>query len=125
MLFDKKNAPTSAMPISATIDRQGSGNSVVCGKELADETAPCVGHRAFDTDAELAFLTNRRFTLDDRDVTLTTAPALYPDCDWVWNGMTVRTGAVLMNVGVGKFDPRLAHHLLPVQEEARPLSGAT
>jgi hypothetical protein len=106
MLFDKKNAPTSAMPISATIDRQGNGNSVVCGKELADETAPCVGHRAFHTDAELAFLTNSRFTLDDRNVTLTTAPALYPDCNWVWNGMTVRTGAVVMNVGVGKFDPR-------------------
>jgi hypothetical protein len=106
MLFDKKNQPTSNMPISGTIERQGNGSTVVCGKDMGDETAPCVGKKAFNTDAELAFLTGNRFTLDDRNVTMTTAPGLYPDCNWVWNGMTVRTGAVVMNVGMGKFDPR-------------------
>jgi hypothetical protein len=106
-MLDKKNMPTSDMPISVTIDRSGSGHSVVCGKELPEATGACVGKQAFQTNAELAFLTNKRFTLDDRNVTLTNQPGLFPDCDWVWDGMVVRTGAVVMNVGMGKFDPRL------------------
>jgi hypothetical protein len=107
MLFDKKNYPTSNMPISVTMDRSGGGHDVVCGKPIEDRSAPCVGHRVFGTDAELAFLTNQRFTIDDRNVSMTTAPGLYPDCDWIWNGMTVRTGAVVLNVGMGKFTPKL------------------
>jgi hypothetical protein len=104
MLTDKRGAPTSSMPISGSIMRQGGGVDVVCGKEVADRSGPCVGKKEFATDAQLAFLTGRRFTIDDPKVTLTTT--LYPDCDWVWNGMTVRTGAVLLNPGLGKFDPR-------------------
>jgi hypothetical protein len=108
MLTDKRGMPASAMPISGTIDRQGGGVSVVCGEDVADTSAPCIGRRTFATDAQLAFLTGQRFTADDPKVTLTTS--LYPSCHWVWDGMTVRTGAVLLNVGVGKFDPpRLAN----------------
>jgi hypothetical protein len=105
MLTDKRGMPTSAMPISGTIDRQGGGVTVACGVEF-DSNAPCIGRKTFATDAQLAFLTGRRFTIDDSKVTLTTAPSLYPKCEWVWNGMTVRTGAVLLNVGLGKFDPK-------------------
>jgi hypothetical protein len=104
MLTDKHGTPTSAMPISGTIERQGGGVDVVCGKQLPDRSGPCLGRKTFATDAQLALLTGRRFTADDSKVTLTTS--LYPDCNWVWNGMTVRTGAVLLNAGVGKFDPR-------------------
>jgi hypothetical protein len=104
MLTGKGGIPTSYMPISGSIDRQGGGISVVCGKDVEDTSAPCLGKKNFTTDAELAFLTGRRFTLDDPKVTLT--HALYPDCHWVWDGMTVRTGAVLLNPGLGKFDPK-------------------
>jgi hypothetical protein len=76
----------------------------VCGKNMEDTSGPCLGKKTFATDAQLAFLTARRFTLDDPKVTMT--DALYPDCNWVWNGMTVRTGAVLLNTGLGKFDPK-------------------
>jgi len=104
MMFDKKGMPTSAMPISGSINRAGGGIDVVCGKDMPDRSGPCLGRMPFSTDAQLAFLTNKRFTADDQKVTMTTG--LYPNCNWVWNGMTVRTGAVLLNVGVGKFDPR-------------------
>jgi hypothetical protein len=104
MLTDKRGMPTSAMPISGTIDRKGGGVSVVCGEDAADTSAACIGRRTFATDAQLSFLTGQRFTLDDPKVSLTTS--LYPSCHWVWDGMTVRTGAVLLNVGAGKFDPR-------------------
>ena len=104
MLTDKRGMPTSSMSISGTIDRQGGGVSVVCGEEVADTSGSCIGRKTFATDAQLAFLTGKRFTLDDQHVTMTNS--LYPNCDWVWDGMTVRTGAVLLNVGVGKFDPR-------------------
>jgi hypothetical protein len=102
--FDKRGMPASGMPISGSINRSGGGVTVVCGKDVADESAPCVGRKSFGTDAHLAFLTGHRFTLDDPKVTLTNS--LYPDCRWVWDGLTVRTGAVLLNVGKGKFDPK-------------------
>ena len=104
MLTNQGRIPTTMMPISGTIDRQGGAVTVVCGKDAADTSVPCIGRRTFATDAELAFLTGRRFTADDPKVTLTNS--LYPDCHWVWDGMTVRTGAVLLNVGLGKFDPK-------------------
>jgi hypothetical protein len=106
MLTDKRGMPTSSMPIAGSIQRQGGGITVVCGKSTEDTSGPCLGRKDFSTDAQLAFLTGKRFTIDDPRVTLTTAPGLYPNCDWVWNGMTVRTGAVLLNPGLGKFDPR-------------------
>jgi hypothetical protein len=104
MLTDKRGMPTSAVPIAGTVDRKGGGVSVVCGEDVADTSASCIGRQTFATDAELSFLTGQRFTLDDAKVSLTTS--LYPSCHWVWDGMTVRTGAVLLNVGAGKFDPR-------------------
>lgn len=103
MLTDRKGMPTSRMPISGTIDRKGDGASIACG-EVGITTDGCLGRQTFTTDAQFAFLTGRRFTVDDPNVTMTTG--LYPNCDWVWNGMTVRTGAVLLNVGKGKFDPK-------------------
>lgn len=103
-VLDKKNMPVSGLPISGSVQRSGEGNSVVCGEERQPTIAGCLGKRNFTTDAQLAFLTGKRFTLDDRNVTLTND--LYPGCDWVWDNMTVRTGAVLLNVGVGKFDPK-------------------
>jgi hypothetical protein len=104
MVTDRKGMPTSKLPISGTVQRSGNGQSVACGEVRPDETGPCVGKKNFDTDMQLAFLTGRRFTLDDPNVTMTSS--LYPDCEWVWDGMVVRTGAVLLNVGMGKFDPK-------------------
>jgi hypothetical protein len=104
-MLDKKSMPTSDMPISGSIDRQGGGVTVVCGKDVPDISAPCLGKRNFATNAKLSFLSlGNRYTVDDREVTLTND--LFPDCHWVWDGMTVRTGAVLLNVGLGKFDPK-------------------
>ena len=104
-LFDNKNKPTMDMPISATMDRSGSGHDIACGTNIEDRSAPCIGHRTFDTQAQLAFLTNSRFTLDDRLLEMTTT--LYPDCNWIWDSMVVRTGAVVLNPGLGKFTPKL------------------
>jgi hypothetical protein len=101
---DKRGRPASGLPISGSINRSGGGVSVVCDKDVADTSASCTGRQTFATDAQLAFLTGRRFTADDSKVTLTNS--LYPNCNWVWDSLTVRTGAVLLNVGVGKFDPR-------------------
>jgi hypothetical protein len=104
MATDKRGMPTSRIPIAGSIQRTGGGISVVCGKSLEDTSGPCRGRKAFSTDAQLAFLTGKRFTIDDPNVTM--VGSLYPSCDWVYNGMTVRTGDVLLNVGLGKFDPR-------------------
>ena len=104
MFTDRRGTPTSRVPITGTIDRRGNGVSVVCGEERADETAGCVGRKTFSTEAQFSFLTGNRFTLDDPTVFLTSE--LYPSCEWVWDGMVVRTGAVLLNVGKGKFDPK-------------------
>jgi hypothetical protein len=104
MLFDSKNKPTSNMPISGSIQRQGTGSTVACGKDMGTETEPCVGKRVFDTNAQLAFGPNGRFNLQDTGLKMTTD--LYPDCNWVWNLMVVRTGAVLINFGSGKIDPK-------------------
>ena len=104
MLLDKKNMPSSLMPISGSINRSGAGISVVCGEDLADTSQPCLGRKTFDTNAQLAFGVNKTFTIDDRDITM--VGSLYPQCDWIYNSMTVRTGDVLLNVGVGKFDPK-------------------
>jgi hypothetical protein len=104
MLFDNKNKPTSNMPISGSVQRQGSGATVACGKDMGVETDPCVGKKAFDSMAQFAFGANGRFTVQDNNLTMTTD--LYPQCDWVWNLMVVRTGAVLINFGTGKFDAK-------------------
>lgn len=104
MTTDKRGMPTSALPIAGSIQRSGGGISIVCGKSLEDTSGPCLGRKTFATDAQLSFLTGKRFTIDDPRVTM--VGSLYPDCDWVYNGMTVRTGDVLLNVGLGKFDPR-------------------
>jgi hypothetical protein len=103
MTTDKRGIPTSKMPIAGSIQRSGQGVSITCGEE-GDTAASCVGRKQFATDSQLSFLTGRRYTIDDPAVTLTTE--LYPSCHWVWDGMTVRTGAVLLNVGLGKFDPK-------------------
>src|SRR6476661_3230414 len=95
MLFDNKNKPTSNMPISGSVQRQGSGSTVACGEDMGIETDPCVGKRAFNSDAQFAFGANGRFTVQDNNLTMTTD--LYPQCNWVWNLMVVRTGAVLVN----------------------------
>jgi hypothetical protein len=104
MLFDNKNKPTSNMPISGSVQRQGSGSTVACGEDMGIETGPCVGKKAFDTNAQFAFGGNGTFTVQDNNITMTTD--LYPDCNWVWNSMVVRTGAVLINYGMGKFDAK-------------------
>ena len=103
MVTDSRGMPAASMPISGTIDRRGEGVSVACGEESVT-AAECVGRKTFTTEAQFAFLTGRRFTISDPTVAMTTP--LYPNCDWVWNSMTVRTGAVLLNVGKGKYDPK-------------------
>ncbi|EHN09396.1 hypothetical protein PAI11_37300 [Patulibacter medicamentivorans] len=101
---DKRGRQTSTLPISGTIDRQGGGVTVVCGEDRPDTSGGCVGRRTFDAQASVQFLTGRRTTFSD-DTVLGTSQ-LYPDCRWVWDGMTVRTGNVLLNVGTGRFDPK-------------------
>jgi len=104
MLFDNKNKPASNMPISGSVQRQGTGSTIACGKDMGVETEPCVGKKVFDTKAQFAFGANRLFSVQDNNITMTTN--LYPQCDWVWDSMVVRTGAVLINPGMGKFDPK-------------------
>src|SRR5262245_36700554 len=43
MLFDNKNQPTSNMPISGSVQRQGTGSTIACGEDMGVETGPCVG----------------------------------------------------------------------------------
>lgn len=43
---------------------------------------------------------NKQFTVDDHDLTM--VGSLYPNCDWIYYSMTVRTGDVLVNVGIGE-----------------------
>lgn len=104
MFFDKRGKPTFRVPISGSVQRQGSGVDVACGETLEDRSAPCVGRRAFDTNAQLTLAPNLHFQATDNDLTMTTA--LYPDCNWIWDSMVVRVGAVLMNIGDAKYDPR-------------------
>jgi hypothetical protein len=104
MLFDNKNKPTSNMPISGSVQRQGTGSTIACGKDMGIDTESCVGKKVFDTNAQFAFGANRLFSVQDNNITMTTN--LYPQCDWVWDSMVVRTGAVLINPGMGKFDPK-------------------
>ena len=59
--------PTSGMPISGAVQRSGSGVTISCGETQPDITGPCVGRKTFATDAQLAFLTNERFTLDGEE----------------------------------------------------------
>jgi hypothetical protein len=104
MFFDRDNKPTSRVPMSGSVKRQGGGVDVVCGKTLEDRSQPCVGSRAFSTNGQFTLAPNHHFQASDTDLTMTTS--LYPDCNWIWDSMVVRTGAVLINFGDGKFDPR-------------------
>jgi hypothetical protein len=104
MFLDKKNQPTSRVPISGSVQRSGKGVDVACGEALPDRSEPCTGRRAFDTNAQLTLAPNYHFQAMDTDLTMVTS--LYPECNWIWDLMVVRTGAVLINPGDGKFDPR-------------------
>ncbi|WP_320671231.1 hypothetical protein [Patulibacter defluvii] len=118
---DKGGRQISTLPLAGTVERKGGGISVVCGEDRPDTSGGCVGKRNFTGQGLVSFLTGRRLTFSE-DTVLGTS-ALYPDCRWVWDGMTVRTGNVLLNVGKGKFDPkRLARRsslTLTGRDEAR------
>jgi hypothetical protein len=104
MFFDKNNQPTSHVPISGSVQRQGGGVDVACGETLPDRSQPCTGRRVFDTDAQVTLAPNYHFQATDTNLTMTSA--LYPECNWIWNLMVVRTGDVLINPGDAKFDSR-------------------
>lgn len=94
----------SDIPISGTVKRTGGGHSVTCGVAAPDTSGACVGTKPFTETALLSFLTGRRTTIGPNKLLMT--GDLFPQCTWVWDGMTVRTGAVLLNGVKGRFDPK-------------------